>query len=113
MRLAGCGCGPGWPGRRRLNMRLTLVMAFLAAMLALGIGSARAQNAPEGGAAAETTTTTLPDPTRGQWDSFLDPLRDFEDNVVTGTQKKIEDATKIHFGLGFTEAYTWDFNNPR
>src|SRR3989442_1165338 len=63
-------------------------------------GTARADEAPS-------------DPTRGQWDSFLDPLRDFEDNSVTATQKSVEDATKIHLGLGFTEAYTWDFNKPR
>ncbi|TMA70023.1 MAG: hypothetical protein E6J69_03920 [Deltaproteobacteria bacterium] len=54
-----------------------------------------------------------PDPTRGQWDSFLDPLRDFEDNAITGTQKRVEDATKIHLTAGLTEAYTWDFNKPR
>ena len=54
-----------------------------------------------------------PDPTRGQWDSFLDPLRDFEDNSITATQKKVEDATKIHLSAAFSEAYMWDFNNPR
>jgi len=42
----------------------------------------------------------------------LDPLRDFEDNSVSGGPKAVEDATKIHLGLGFTEAYTWDFNSP-
>ncbi|HLY37849.1 MAG TPA: outer membrane beta-barrel protein [Candidatus Binatia bacterium] len=91
-------------------MRAIIVMAFLAT-LTWGVGGARADEA----APAEGTSAAAPapDPTRGQWDSFLDPLRDFEDNVVTGTQKQIEDATKIHFGLGLTEAYTWDFNNPR
>ena len=34
----------------------------------------------------------------GQWDSFLDPVRDFEDEYVTGAQKTIEDATGIHVG---------------
>src|SRR5438094_730377 len=101
MGLAGCWREPGWPGRRRLDMRTTLVIAFLAAILVWGV-SARAEEAPAEGAAEKAPP---PDPTRGQWDSFLDPLRDFEDNVVTGTQKKIEDATKIHLGLGFTEAY--------
>jgi len=52
------------------------------------------------------------DPTRGQWDSFLDPLRDFEDNYITGTQKAIEDKTKIHFAVGIQKAWTWAFNNP-
>src|SRR5262245_24561809 len=112
MGLAECRREPGWPGRRRLDMRMTLVIAVLAAILAWGWRSgARAEEAPAEGGTAEKAPP--PDPTRGQWDSFLDPLRDFEDNVVTGTQKKIEDATKIHFGLGFTEAYLWDFNNPR
>jgi hypothetical protein len=53
------------------------------------------------------------DPTRGQWDSFLDPLRDFEDNSVIGGQKWVEDSTKVHLFGGLTEAYTWDFNKPR
>ena len=64
-------------------------------------------------ARAEDAASPPPDPTRGQWDAFLDPLRDFEDSAITGTQKSIEDATKIHIGAGFTEAYMWDFNNPR
>lgn len=52
------------------------------------------------------------DPTRGQWDSFLDPLRDAEDQYVTGAQKWLEDASKVHFSLGYTQAYLWDFNSP-
>jgi hypothetical protein len=62
---------------------------------------------------ADEAASPPPDPTRGQWDSFLDPLRDFEDNYVTATQKSIEDATKIHLGLGYTQAYLWNFNDPR
>src|SRR4029077_18726216 len=76
--------------RRRLDMRMAMVMALLAAIVAWG-RQPRADEAPAGGAPA---TAPPPDPTRGQWDAFLDPLRDFEDNVVTGTQKNIEDATK-------------------
>jgi hypothetical protein len=86
-----------------MRIRMLVVVAGLATAL-VGIGplggTARADEAPS-------------DPTRGQWDSFLDPLRDFEDNSVTATQKSVEDATKIHLGLGFTEAYSWDFNKPR
>ena len=52
------------------------------------------------------------DPTRGQWDSFLDPVRDAEDEYVVGTQKKIEDATKIHVAAGIQKAWTWAFNKP-
>ena len=91
------------------------IIACLAGTIAVTwmMGTMPACAQPAGEAAETTTTTVPPDPTRDQWDSFLNPLRDFEDNVVTGTQKKIEDATKIHFGLGFTEAYTWDFNDPR
>jgi Putative beta-barrel porin-2, OmpL-like. bbp2 len=91
------------------------VIAYLAALAAvtwtLGTMPACAEDQPEGGAPAASEPP--PDPTRGQWDSFLDPLRDFEDNVITGTQKQVEDATKIHLTAGLTEAYTWDFNNPR
>ena len=52
------------------------------------------------------------DPTRGQWDSFLDPLRDFEDEYVTGSQKKIEDATGIHVNAAIQKGWTYDFNHP-
>ena len=90
---------------------LTRFVWVVAAVLSCGVGapSVHAEEAAGGG----TEAAAPPDPTRGQWDSFLDPLRDFEDNVVTGTQKTIEDATKIHFSLGLTEAYMWDFNQPR
>src|SRR2546426_9920671 len=95
-------------------MRNNLI-AWLAGVVAvtwmLGTMPACAEDQPEGGAPAASQPP--PDPTRGQWDSFLDPLRDFEDDVITGTQKKIEDATKIHVAAGLTEAYTWDFNQPR
>src|SRR5690242_471014 len=87
-------------------MRTMIVLGLVAAVVGYGTG-VRADET------SSTAAAAAPDPTRGQWDSFLDPLRDFEDNFVTANQKKIEDATKIHFGLGFTEAYTWDFNEPR
>src|SRR5437879_12800193 len=97
-----CSSTEGGP---RMRTRMLVLGCLVAAMAATG---------PVGGMArAEEEAKAPPDPTRGQWDSFLDPLRDFEDNFVTANQKKIEDATKIHFGLGFTEAYTWDFNQPR
>src|SRR6266403_6108403 len=94
----------------------TMVSAFLAAVLACGLTTAVdepacAEDQPEGGAPAAAKAP--PDPTRGQWDSFLDPLRDFEDNYVSAGQKAVADATKIHLFAGFTEAYTWDFNKPR
>ena len=86
-------------------MRISVLKACLAATLASALAAAPVRG--------EEAAETPPDPTRGQWDSFLDPLRDFEDNYLTGGQKKIEDATKVHLTLGFTEAYLWDFNNPR
>ncbi|HJQ82478.1 MAG TPA: outer membrane beta-barrel protein [Candidatus Binatia bacterium] len=84
-------------------MRTTIVMAVLAAALACGT-SARAEDAAE---------EAPPDPTRGQWDAFLDPVRDAEDEYVVGTQKWIEDQTKIHVGAGITWP-TWfhNFNEP-
>src|SRR2546426_7237277 len=93
----------GGPGMRT---RMLVIGCLAATLAATGLGGGTAARADEEAKAP-------PDPTRGQWDSFLDPLRDFEDNAITGTQKKIEDATKIHVAAGFTEAYTWDFNKPR
>jgi hypothetical protein len=85
-------------------MRTTRTIATLggvaALVLALGIVPARAED------------EVPKDPTRGQWDSFLDPLRDFEDEYVTGTQKKIEDATNIHVGAAIQKGWTYDFNHP-
>jgi len=83
---------------------------------AIGIGPmahAEDDQAPAGGEATAAAAAPAPDPTRGGWDAFLDPLRDFEDNDLAGTQKYIEDPTKIHVGFGITEEYWWDFNNPR
>ena len=88
-------------------MRTTRTVAAIggiaALVLTLGIIPARADDQP---------AQPPPDPTRGQWDSFLDPLRDFEDDYVTGTQKKIEDATGIHIGAGIQYGWTYAFNHP-
>jgi len=90
-------------------MRIRVLMC-LATTLALtsvvGVPSARAEEAATEAAEAPK------DPTRGQWDAFLDPLRDTEDQV-SGVQKTIEDKTKIHVSAGFSWP-TWfhDFNNP-
>jgi Putative beta-barrel porin-2, OmpL-like. bbp2 len=86
-----------------MNMRTSRTIAVLggiaALVMALGVVPARAEEeAPA-------------DPTRGQWDSFLDGFRDFEDSI-TGVQKDVEDASKIHIGAAFVEAYTWNFNEP-
>jgi hypothetical protein len=83
-------------------------------MLALGVVSAPAEQAPSGeGTGQPAEAAPAPDPTRGQWDSFLDPLRDFEDNQIVAGQKSIEDQTKVHVGGAYMQAYTWDFNEPR
>jgi len=79
--------------------------AWLLGFVALGVLA--------GAASVRAEEEAPKDPTRGQWDSFLDPLRDFEDNTITAGQKGVEDATKIHLFAGFTEAYMWNFNNPR
>jgi putative OmpL-like beta-barrel porin-2 len=52
------------------------------------------------------------DPTRGQWDSFLDPLRDLEDDL-TGQQKALEDSTKVHVGAAIQKGFTYDFGQPK
>lgn len=92
---------------RIVAMSITGIAALTWALCAM---PARAEEPPPEGAAAEEAPA--PDPTRGQWDSFLDPLRDFEDEYVVGTQKKIEDATKIHVMAGIQYGWTYDFNHP-
>src|SRR5947208_17095598 len=94
------GGGPG------MRTRMRVIGCLAATLAAPGLGGGAAARADEEAKAP-------PDPTRGQWDAFLDPLRDFEDNYVTAGQQAVEDATKIHLFAGFTEAYTWDFNKPR
>ncbi len=51
------------------------------------------------------------DPTRGQWDSGLDPLREAEDHV-TDAQKWLEERSKIHVGFGIMKSIQFDFNDP-
>src|SRR5262249_43870368 len=86
----------------------------MASILTVGASSAWAEEAPAAGGteAAPAANAPPPDPTRGQWDSFLDPLRDFEDDYVVATQKSFEDATGIHVGAGIQEAWSWSFNTP-
>src|SRR5204863_475422 len=98
-----CSSTEGGP---RMRTRMLVLGCLAAALAATGLVGGTAARADEEAKAP-------PDPTRGQWDSFLDPLRDFEDNYVSGGQKAVEDATKIHLFGGLTEAYTWDFNRPR
>src|SRR5437879_5827022 len=98
-----CSSTEGGP---RMRTRMLVLGCLVAALAATGLVGGTAARADEEAKAP-------PDPTRGQWGSFLDPLRDFEDNYITGSQKWVEDRTKIHIAAGFTEAYTWDFNRPR
>jgi Putative beta-barrel porin-2, OmpL-like. bbp2 len=51
------------------------------------------------------------DPTRGQWDSFLDGFRDAEDGLA-GFLGKVDERSKYHFSLGVAKTYQWSFNNP-
>ena len=85
-------------------MRTSRTIAALLAALVWTIGAG-------GAARAEEEAAPPPDPTRGQWDSFLDGFRDFEDGI-TGVQKDIEDASKIHIGAAYVEGYEWNFNRP-
>jgi hypothetical protein len=101
-----------------MDMRMALKglgAIAMATVLIVGASSVWADEAPAAGGTAEAAPAANappPDPTRGQWDSFLDPLRDFEDDYITGTQKSIEDATGIHVGAGIQEAWAWSFNTP-
>jgi hypothetical protein len=92
--------------RRMTSVVLTVALACGFGAGVVGVGTARAEDQ---GTEAEASP---PDPTRGQWDAFLDPLRDAEDNYVTAGQKWLEDRTKIHAAFGYTQAYMWDFNDP-
>ena len=74
-------------------------LGVIALTLALGVCPVRAEDEEP------------PDPTRGQWDSFLDGFRDFEDAVID-RQKRIEDGSKIHVGAAYVQAYQWNFNEP-
>jgi hypothetical protein len=87
---------------------------LLAAVLGSFVAPARADEAPATGgeAAAPAAAAPAPDPTRGGWDAFLDPLRDFEDNQVTAGQKWIEDRTKVHVAAALLKAWMYDFNDP-
>src|SRR5215831_9588552 len=62
-------------------------------------------------AAAEGEAEAPKDPTRGDWDSFIDPLRDAED-TATGWQGSFEEKTKIHIGAGLSWGWEWNFNQP-
>ena len=93
--------------KRSVGMNLAVLAAVTWPLCTI---PARAEEAPAEGAPA--AAAPAPDPTRGQWDSFLDPWRDFEDEYVTGTQKKIEDATGIHVAAGLQYGWTYDFNHP-
>src|SRR5262249_29216970 len=103
MSLAFRATPPVVAGREgTMRISRTVALGGIAALLwVLGASPARAEDqAPA-------------DPTRGQWDSFLDPLRDFEDNYVTATQKSVEDATKIHVSAAFQKGFTYDFGTPK
>ena len=82
------------------NVSNTILALLAGTLLASSYraGVARADEAPA-------------DPTRGQWDSFLDPVRDLDDQVVDG-QKWVEDNSKIHLGAGIVKNYLYSFNDP-
>jgi hypothetical protein len=83
----------------RTSRIIATVGGLVALVLALGVTPARAED--------EAPT----DPTRGQWDSFLDGFRDFEDSI-SGVQKNVEEASKIHIGAAYVQGYQWNFNEP-
>jgi len=83
----------------RTSRIIATVGGLVALVLALGVTPARAED--------EAPT----DPTRGQWDSFLDGFRDFEDSI-SGVQKNVEEASKIHIGAAYVQGYHWNFNEP-
>ncbi len=51
------------------------------------------------------------DPTRGQWDAFLDPLRDVEDRLGEA-QTSLEERTKVRVGAGVMKYWLHSFNDP-
>jgi len=83
-----------------MNHRWTGLAASLVLVCALGALPARGEDAAP------------KDPTRGDWDGFLDPLRDVEDQV-SGAQKSLEDQSKFHVSAGITKSWMWNFNDPK
>jgi hypothetical protein len=92
-------------------MQLRPSTCFALAFVCAGLVSAAPVRGEEAAAEDEAAAEEPGDPTRGGWDSFLDPLRDAEDKVTEG-QKAIEDATKIHVGAGFLKSWQYVDNNP-
>ncbi len=86
---------------KTIGTRITWLVA-VTFVLGLGIHApARADEEP----AAPT------DPTRGHWDTYLDPVRDLEDKL-TDQQKSLEDKTGVHVGVGITNLWLYSFNDP-
>jgi hypothetical protein len=79
---------------------------------ALDTPASRAAEEEEAPAATATAEAAPADPTRGGWDSFLDPLRDAEDGLKEHVQGTIEEKTNIHVGAGIAKSYMWNFNDP-
>jgi hypothetical protein len=95
-------------------MRLRPSICFTLALVCAGFVIAAPvrggeEPTPEGTVVAAEEAAT--DPTRGQWDSFLDPLRDAED-ALTDAQKTIEDKSKLHIGFGILKSWQYVDNDP-
>jgi hypothetical protein len=86
------------------SIRFTLALACAGFVMAAPVRGEDA--APEEAAAEEPT-----DPTRGGWDSFLDPVRDVEDKV-SGGLSFFEERTKVHVGFGILKSWQYVDNNP-
>src|SRR5581483_1863747 len=81
--LASGASEPAAAGGRDTCMRSWIATGCCLAVVsaAIGIGPmahAEDDQAPAGGEATAAAAAPAPDPTRGGWDAFLDPLRDFE-----------------------------------
>lgn len=87
-------------------MRRGMLVGVLTLIAGFGPGTVWAEEE-----AAATAEEAPVDPTRGKWDSFLDPLRDAEDQV-TGAQKSVEDKSKVHIGGGILKSVEQNFNEP-
>jgi hypothetical protein len=90
-------------------MRTTIWLASAVCLAVWSCGTARAEEAAaEGAPPAEEAPT---DPTRGKWDSFIDPVRDVEDKYAEG-QGVIEEKTGIRFGAGVVESWLYSTAKP-
>jgi hypothetical protein len=91
-----------------------MVLACTLLAGAAGADEGTTPPAPDQGQAAQgqpAAPEAPKDPTRGQWDSFIDPFRDGED-WLADKQQKLQDMSKVRIGFGLSQGFNFNFNDP-